>query len=171
MNKIRFMVLMCLGLLLAGQVFAQYEDYVRPEVENQGEIFMHNLGKADYFQAYKQLDEHSKQTIIQITIDRFQDLDNRLYTRDEMDYLLRTNVNGHRTVIFEDLLFGWCDHLGIKPESLKNATAVTAKKHDPHKVTLEITAGSKKFDLVMKKEAGMWKAAWYPGKYMRLPEL
>jgi len=123
--------------------------------------FVISLGSQQFDKSYRMLSEHARKTIIKKAIERFSDIDNTYYLPTDMDFKLQTNEDGHRTVLFEDLTKDWCARAGIQPISLCRANVVLLKG-DNDRADLKILAGGGTLFLTMKKEAGEWKAAWYP---------
>lgn len=159
----RIFISVCLAVIIAICILAfSLAQVLKDTPEYAAGEFLRTLGYANFERSYEMMDQHSKKTLIRITIDRFADLDNRIYQVDEMDYLLRTNIEGHRTVVFEDMVKQWCAGLKIKVSDLQTARTVFLKLKSPDTALVRFTAGGKTSMLVMKKETGTWKASWYP---------
>lgn len=163
MNRKIVYILIIISLLTTA-VFAQQEEFrVRSGTpEYACRKFFRALGNENFLTCYNMLARHAKRALIRRAIERFSYLDNRHYLLEEMDYYLKTNIEGHRTVFFEDLVKEMCQQMGIKKEDLKAVTVSPPKMEKSDRAVVEYEIGGKKDTMVMKMQAGEWKAAWYP---------
>lgn len=164
MRYVPYIQLLLVWFILCNNIYAQDLEGIphKGTVEYEAKIFLLKLGEGDFAYCYNHLTSHSKRRIVKGAIDRFSDLDNKNYFYNEMDYLLQTDVEGHRSVYFEDLRYAYCKKLGIKPKDLPKVRVKLKSKRDFERAEVLFYLGRKKGILVMKKEFGVWKAAWYP---------
>lgn len=141
--------------------------FARPRKETPQKAaveFAVSLGKSQFDKSWLLITEHSKKRIAQLAIQRFEDLDDRIYTLESMMLMLQTNEDGHRTVMFEDLRKLWCSSVGVKPKDLTEAKASLIKGND-REALVKLTVAGKSVTLKMINEKSwkeQWKAAWYP---------
>jgi hypothetical protein len=150
--------LIIITLLLLGSS-AQAQRF-RETPQNAAKNFVQSLGNADFDMSWRLLSGKAKKAIAQKTIDRFEDIDNKIYQLTEMEYLLLTNAEGHRTVMFEDLTKSWCRQIGASPASLKKASASIVSQKEKRAV-VKVSAGTARTTMIMVNEDG-WKAEWCP---------
>jgi hypothetical protein len=158
---ISLVILSC--ILILSSLNPAYAKYVPPEDPAQTAMkFIKTLGDNDYHRAYLLMTTHSRKVMLRYAINRFQDLDDKLYSTLEMDHLFQTNAGGHRTVVFEELIGRYCKKWGVKPSQLTKVYTKLIKMEGPEQAVIRVTVTNKSKQLIMKKEAGEWKTAWYP---------
>lgn len=162
------LTLITLLLILTTQTHAyRLRPYKKKPTPQEAAVkFVNLLAKSEFKDAWNMLTEHSKKVIARLTIQRYEDLDEKIYTVDEMMYMLHTNSGGHRTVMFEDLRKYWCRKNGIPQSALSNVKAKKIKAGNSEAL-VRLDFNGKKVDLIMKnkqKFTPKWEAAWFPAK-------
>ena len=126
--------------------------------------FVLTLARSDFELSWNGVTKDSQDKIALMTIKRYEDLDEVIYTLPNMKLLLLTNAEGHRTVMFEDMTRSWCRKIGIKPTQLKNVRAAVVKGNRKNAV-VRLYFGKKTATLQMENEIDWkdnWRAVWHP---------
>lgn len=157
----KFAVIIGLLILISSPVWARPK---RETPQKAAVEFAVSLGKSQFDKSWLLITDHSKKRIAQLAIERFEDLDDRIYTLDSMIHMIQTNEDGHRTVMFEDLRKIWCGGIGVKPKDLTGAKAELIKGNQKEAL-VKITVSGRSATLKMINESDwkdQWKVAWYP---------
>jgi hypothetical protein len=85
---------------------------------------------------------------------------------EEMKFLLLTNSEGHRTVMFEDLTKQWCAKIGVAQAALRKVKVIPLKE-DGKKAVVRLEMAGKKVNMNLVNEGDWnprWKVVWMTGK-------
>jgi protein-disulfide isomerase len=161
LRKILFLLLF---LLTAASSLAAAPAKETPE--KVARDFVVSLGKNYFEKSWSLLSKSSQDAIAQKTINRFEDLDDAVYTVEEMKFLLLTNSEGHRTVMFEDLTKQWCAKIGVAQAALRKVKVIPLKE-DGKKAVVRLEMAGKKVNMNLVNEGDWnprWKVVWMTGK-------
>jgi hypothetical protein len=121
--------------------------------------FFQSLGYMNYKKSYSLLASSAKKNLLSelrsYYLSKGQD-----YRIDELEYLIDTNQEGHRSMLIDTMFSRLTIKMGVKASSFRNASVSLLKDNgDTAKIRLIVSGKKESFDMV--KENGQWKVICY----------